>query len=405
MKPQRQQINYNNINNELKNDQKYTLNEDTLRKLQQLINSGQIKLTIDHTHADHNHDGDDDYTMMTKNDRGIYGKAYNAQLPVQPYTMAALPMPISVAALMPYPLYYNSLPTLLTPLSPDVSSANQIDYSQYTRQAPSVPFQIPWPLAPFFPILIKDPLLTFIQGGSFNNLFEYGQNADVCGKKQTKSGRLDDEKFRIDDDTQDDVRSHSSTRTGRALKKRNISNYAYDQDLSNTGIKKSPKRIQKTKIIKKKPVIQEDDDEETYENKKGDETSEGDLRFPFGDFGWFGNKKPVAPSPGFFINRLKVHRGGVAIAGPGGVATAGRGGTAIVGPGGLAYTQPGGLAVAGPAARVVAVSADTDLSDVISRLRLASVKEGTAPRKIDPLPDGKVVAKGPILYYHEEKQT
>ncbi|XP_054264027.1 uncharacterized protein LOC128987286 isoform X2 [Macrosteles quadrilineatus] len=47
-----------------------------------------------------------------------------------------------------------------------------------------------------------------------------------------------------------------------------------------------------------------------------------------------------SPKDTFFprFAKLKVRKGGVAIAGPGGIATAGSGGTAIVGPGGTAYT-------------------------------------------------------------------
>lgn len=52
------------------------------------------------------------------------------------------------------------------------------------------------------------------------------------------------------------------------------------------------------------------------------------------------------------ILRIKVGRGGVAIAGPGGVASAGTGGTAIVGPGGSAFTEADGTAVVGPGAKL-----------------------------------------------------
>lgn len=335
------------------------LDEETLRKLQEMLKQGEVKLSIASV-------SDVDQTTAKARARTL-----------NPYEYAAVSyQPI----LLPYPIMGAVMP----------ASAS------YARQTPTLPFQIPWPLAPYFPILIKDPLLTFIQGGNFNSLFEYGQNADVCNRKHAKSDR------HIFDDTPATLNHEHeevSTREGKAIKKRTIQTYSRDQDI------KTPKKVIKNKFINKKPIAQEAVEATEDTDRKGTSPDEedGDLRMPFGDFGWFGNKKPVAPSPGFFINRLKVHRGGVAIAGPGGVATAGRGGTALVGPGGLAYTQPGGMAVAGPAARVVAVSEDTDMNDVISRLIRAQSVTGTAARKLDPLPDGKVVATGPVLYYHKDK--
>lgn len=78
------------------------------------------------------------------------------------------------------------------------------------------------------------------------------------------------------------------------------------------------------------------------------------------------------------IVKLKVRRGGVAIAGPGGVATAGSGGTAIVGPGGTAYTTPDGTAVVGPGGRLVQLSPST-------------VERGRAEERL--------IATGPLIYY------
>uniref|UniRef100_A0A6P7F599 Uncharacterized protein LOC114326460 n=1 Tax=Diabrotica virgifera virgifera TaxID=50390 RepID=A0A6P7F599_DIAVI len=104
---------------------------------------------------------------------------------------------------------------------------------------------------------------------------------------------------------------------------------------------------------------------------------------------------------GVFIHRLKVRKGGVAIAGPGGIATAGSGGTAIVGPGGVAYTQPDSLAIAGSGTKVVAVDPTVNLGDL--------VKENGLPNKtrFDPVfpPSriGKVVAVGPVIYYNKGK--
>ncbi|XP_045487705.1 uncharacterized protein LOC110991757 isoform X1 [Pieris rapae] len=327
---------------------------------------------------------------------------------------------------MPPLPYLMNIPVIVMPQGIDLnnrfnfpSNLNSIatnDIYQTRQNSPSFPsfptfpsfssfpfqnFQFQWPFAQLFPFIIKDPYQTFSQGGSWNNLFEYGQNADVCSRKQKS---VDESSSDTEENLNElsDINSLQEvhTRQERALKKRTISNRATHQQINDD---KKGKKIYVTKPVTtsqkkttKKPYVVEE-----LEEVKNEES--GDLRFPFGDFGWFGNKKPVAPSPGFFINKLRVRKGGVAIAGPGGVATAGRGGTAIVGPGGLAYTQPGGLAVAGPAARVVALSSDADLHSLISRLQQDN--DGSVPRSKQPIREGKVVATGPVVYYHPNEQT
>lgn len=93
---------------------------------------------------------------------------------------------------------------------------------------------------------------------------------------------------------------------------------------------------------------------------------------------------------GIIIQRLKVRKGGIAIAGPGGVATAGSGGTAIVGPGGYALTHPRSLTIAGPGAKVIAIPSSVDLKEALQRTNLHD--------QIIPH-EGKVVATGPTVYY------
>lgn len=99
---------------------------------------------------------------------------------------------------------------------------------------------------------------------------------------------------------------------------------------------------------------------------------------------------------GIFINRLKVRKGGVAIAGPGGIATAGNGGTAIVGPNGVAYTQPNGMAIAGPGSRVIAVAPEVDLNQLVQNL---TKNNESNPRL------GRVVAIGPVVYYNKGENS
>ncbi|CAH2107752.1 unnamed protein product [Euphydryas editha] len=360
------------------------------------------------------------------------------------------------------------------------------------------------PFAQFFPVLIKNPFVALAQGGGWNNFIEYGQNADVCNRKQKSIDIADENKSDVkslvekqsklkniiniesnDDDVKGDVESlvenqandniltnyennddnvkslvekqsnnknvinnennhddvkslvknqsnerkvisnennddnvkslvenqsnesklinnesndsktsepKTTSRQSRSIKKRTVSAKAPVQEVEEieTGKKIYPTKPSTTRKTTKRPLTVDQD--EDFKNSD----QEGDLRFPFSDFTWFGNKKPVAPSPGFFINKLKVRKGGVAIAGPGGVATAGRGGTAIVGPGGLAYTKPGGLAIAGPHARVVALSPYADTLPSIFRPH----QLGYDFRSLDSIREGKVVATGPVIYYH-----
>ncbi|XP_053602820.1 uncharacterized protein LOC128670840 [Plodia interpunctella] len=365
----RQQIKYNT---ESPNSGAHVLNRDILEKLQQIIASGKLQSLLESENYQESNSLNDFHTNPQR---------YSRNLPYTPNTMMGNQISASI---VPLP-YVANIPVLVTPYVNTITPGLGYDYnqadgiSQYqTRQRPppSFTFQLQWPLAQYFPILIKDPLLTVLQGGGWNNLFETGQSADVCSRKQKFTVESDNETylkdFVMDSNTQNSLKSIS--REGRGLKKRNISkSTAIEDNIANA--KKSEKFF--AKPTTQKPTKQSVSSEPPKNTKLNNEDDDA-LRF--GAFTFFGDRKPVAPSPGFFINKLKVRRGGVAIAGPGGVATAGRGGTAIVGPGGLAYTQPGGLAVAGPAARVVALSPESNLSSIISQLQQLSAKDGSVPR-------------------------
>ncbi|KAL5281988.1 hypothetical protein ACFFRR_005334 [Megaselia abdita] len=93
---------------------------------------------------------------------------------------------------------------------------------------------------------------------------------------------------------------------------------------------------------------------------------------------------------GIIIQRLKVRKGGIAIAGPGGIATAGSGGTAIVGPGGFALTHPKSLTIAGPGAKILAYPSETDLKEIL-------LNTGNGDELLN---NGKIVATGPAIYYN-----
>lgn len=143
-----------------------------------------------------------------------------------------------------------------------------------------------------------------------------------------------------------------------------------------------PKTTQKPKRIAEEKA-------ETTTKKEG-------LGLKFPKFPFFQKEPEITPNAldtiregGIVIQRLKVRRGGIAIAGPGGVATAGSGGTAIVGPGGVAVTHPRGLSIAGPGAKIYAFPETQDLQEVAQKIQSRSLKH-----------DGVLVATGPVVYYH-----
>lgn len=385
----RPQINWNTQ----PQSESYIMDKDVLEKLQQIIASGKeysyknkVNLQDDNTESeieDFRHSRQLETQLLGNPGLSMMSLPYMTSIPV-------LIVPSSTPSMYGYnPM--NSMPFKQTQFTNILNQLNQPGYQ--TRQgiegvSPS-PFQWQWPFSSLFPILIRDPFLSIMNGGGWSNFFQTGQEADICRRQRF----ADDENIQnnvINSKVLNSINS-INTRQGRAIKKRTVLHQNSQQEVDNT---KKTKKIFSTKPFTTRKPVKQAYTEPEQDTKTADD---GDLRFPFGDFTFFGNRKPVAPSPGFFINRLKVRRGGVAIAGPGGVATAGRGGTAIVGPGGLAYTQPGGLAVAGPAARVVALSSDADLSSIISKLQK---QDGSVPRSLQPIIEGKVVATGPVIYYH-----
>lgn len=368
----------------------YIMDKDVLEKLQQIIASGKLHSN----NPNHQLDNSEYYSTDLRNSRQISPLMQGSQ---------GFPM-------MPGP-YLINMPMLVMPTDANLMGYNnmpsQQQLSSFTRQSPQSPpslfgGQIPWPFASWFPILIRDPLVSMLGGGGWNSFFQTGQDADVC--RRQKSNEIEDaisqrklsDENDIDNELFQDQNKHPKTRQGRAIQKRTVSHQTDIQEVNdNTKIKTifeeaANKKEKKSKITKTTPKVPVRRMQPTKDTKTVD-SDEENLRFGF----LF--PKPTIPGPGFYINKMKVRRGGVAIAGPGGVATAGRGGTAIVGPGGLAYTQPGGLAVAGPHARVVALSHDADLLSVISRLQ---EQHGSVSRSLQAIPEGKVVAIGPVIYYH-----
>ncbi|CAB3228010.1 unnamed protein product [Arctia plantaginis] len=347
----------------------YTLDKETLEKLQQVIASGKLQPYSDMKQHETN--------AIINEDLGDI--RYSRQIsPLMPGNQIMPPM-----------AYMTNMPVMVMPSTNNMYSyRNSLEYGpQYqTREGPFG--QFPWPFAPVFPILIRDPLLSILNGGGFQNFIEVGQSADVCNRKQ----KSEDSVYYINENEGIEKTANrllksskkGKSRGKRAIKKRTVSleNHVLDTNKAN-------------KFFSIKPTTTKPTKPEQLKITKTADDNEGDFRFPF----LFGHKEKQ-PGPGLFINRLKVRKGGVAIAGPGGVATAGRGGTAIVGPGGLAYTQPGGIAVAGPAARVIAISPEVDLTSIANRLQQQSTINGSVSQLLRAIPEGKLVATGPVIYFH-----
>lgn len=362
----------------------YVLDKEILEKLQQVIASGKL-----HPYST-NIKQQDTNAIMNDNPNDV---RYSRQMsPI----FAGSPMGGVSAA------YMTSMPILVVPTPSNMYGNMELGPSYQTKEGPSPspfqpfqPFQglgqLQWPLAPLFPILIRDPLLSIMNGGGFQNFIEYGQSADICKRKQKSDEHTNDLKENEDFEKAANLllsaSSEMNSREKRAIKKRSPGN----------NLQEETNKVKKFFSIK--PTTGKPPKQNTVKVIKTTDESDGDLRFPF----LFGHKERPA-GPGFVINRLKVRRGGVAIAGPGGVATAGRGGTAIVGPGGLAYTQPGGLAVAGPAARVIALSSEADLTSIANRLQQQSAINNSVPELIHSIPEGRHVATGPIIYLHPKKR-
>lgn len=151
---------------------------------------------------------------------------------------------------------------------------------------------------------------------------------------------------------------------------------------------------------------------EREEDAADDKEDKEEEKSPFGLFP-FGPKQQsqTFKEGGIIIQRLKVRRGGIAIAGPGGVATAGSGGTAIVGPNGIAFTHPRydfqsdilyiiinrfkltsrSLAIGGPGAKIYAVPESTDLE---------ALALNHSARNLNL--ESMLVARGPVVYYNRE---
>ena len=254
--------------------------------------------------------------------------------------------------------------------------------TRLTYNGPQYSSRIQWPLANYFPIVIKDPFLSMYN--MFTNMIEYGPEADICRK--TKSFRQGRNILMLSDE--DESLTKSEVVADKVLNMEN----GGGKEISKNGIPLREERKTPDDVTKEDRAERDNenygDDAKKKKKKEEDESTEVIMQA-----GGNGNAGP-------YITRLLVRKGGVSIAGPGGIATAGSGGTAIVGPGGVVYTSPNGLAVVGPGGKVVSLPTGADLSVLTSNVTTSSSdSEGSTPRFNIP-PGGKVVATGPVVYFH-----
>ncbi|XP_039294157.1 uncharacterized protein LOC111053652 [Nilaparvata lugens] len=204
----------------------------------------------------------------------------------------------------------------------------------------------------YFPVIIHNPFN--MMWSAFTNIIEYGPEADVCraAPKVARKGK---------------------TIVGASIDQDNI-------DLNSQLRFEIPKRSETLNIGGKSAMGTSIDEDNIDLNSE--------LRFEI-------PKRFGGPPP--FIRRMKVRRGGVAIAGPGGIATAGSGGTAIVGPGGTAYTKEDGTAIVGPGGRLVHVPEFPPMNFFNQ-----PIGEG---RTFQDPPGSKLIAMGPVIYYNPRSAT
>lgn len=249
---------------------------------------------------------------------------------------------------------------------------NIMGNAYYQSQTPQLTRQSwQWPLGNMFPIIFKDPFTHMMN--AMTTIVEYGPDAGKpkpCAKSLDESVEenpnyptIDIEDLLITNNPDDPVELNLSIKP-KARKEK----------------KQDPSLIEETS--------KEDNSSEESSEEESDKTSGIALSQD-------GTKKLFSKDntgDGIFVQKIKVRKGGVAIAGPGGIATAGSGGTAIVGPNGFAYTQPDSLAIAGSGTKVVAVDPGVNLADIIAN---STNSAGHVPRL------GKIVAIGPVVYYNK----
>lgn len=242
--------------------------------------------------------------------------------------------------------------------------------------------QIQWPWQQFFPIIIKDPIMQMFN--AMTSMVEYGPTATCPGKEGVERSEKS-----LKENTTDQVKITKNPVVFTLNFQTPVVNVAERKEKATKGETKRVTIKKPDDSIQSPP---ERDPDDAIDSEAEDIILDSNIKKDDGIL-HNNNKKFFSKDntgSGIFIHKIKVRKGGVAIAGPGGIATAGSGGTAIVGPNGFAYTHPDSLAIAGSGSKVIAVDPSVSLSDVVNKTR----KDGSMPRQ------GKLVAIGPVVYYN-----
>ncbi|XP_044267632.1 uncharacterized protein LOC123013267 isoform X1 [Tribolium madens] len=324
--------------------------------------------------------------------------------------------------------------------NPYLQQYNPYFYQQIQPRQSQWPPQ--WPFAQYFPIIIKDPLTHMFN--AMTTMIEYGPQAgqgnkckhlEVDRNKEKKAREIsmkpkmsynvvdngkgteiivsneDDsnlttvleiEDLQITDNREDAIKRNLNFRESKQNQEI-MKTFFYNTTRSPTDPLSSP--LIQTLQITKSEVNSNDTSRQSppiRDQELGEDELELDELEKAEDVqvSHDGNKKLFSKDntgSGIFVHKIKVRKGGVAIAGPGGIATAGSGGTAIVGPNGFAYTHPDSLAIAGSGTKVVAVEPTINLATVVNDHKNKTRGQGhAAPSRL-----GKVVAVGPVIYYNK----
>lgn len=304
----------------------------------------------------------------------------------------------------------------------------------YQNNLPQYRQQVNWPWSAFFPIIIKDPIVHMLN--AVTSMVEYGPTATCpTGKSEeersSKSlGDSSEINYNVKNlGTKPEITIFGGQNAGASPEGSGKVTTLDIEDLKITGNDEDPVKFmlnfntpvyqlagpeRQAKITKgetkrvtvKKgeakqdapPNRDQEPDPEEVESEAEEIALETTISKDDGT-SHNNNKKFFSKDntgSGIFIHKIKVRKGGVAIAGPGGIATAGSGGTAIVGPNGFAYTHPDSLAIAGSGSKVVAIDPSVNLADVVNAQNKTR-RDGSTPRS------GRVVAVGPVIYYNRGK--
>lgn len=254
--------------------------------------------------------------------------------------------------------------------------------------------QIQWPWQQFFPIIIKDPIMQMFN--AMTSMVEYGPTATCPGKEAEEQTKKQAKSLTITPTKENSTLEVNDLKITEApvVFTLNFKTPPLKMERKEKATKGESKRvtIKKPERIESPPERDPELGDGEIESEAEDIVLDSEIKKDDGIL-HNNNKKFFSKDntgSGIFIHKIKVRKGGVAIAGPGGIATAGSGGTAIVGPNGFAYTHPDSLAIAGTGSKVIAIDPSVSLSEVVNKTR----RDGSTPRQ------GKVVAIGPVVYYN-----